>query len=288
VFIITEDSGSGKIFLNLLIDYIKECNKRNGVNRDTRYFVLDTGEICKKETASNILFTKSVERLLRGIRIEDEMSIRISREDRIVVCYDNNRVDSGIIGGELDNSIDALKRSMRYISNTCGQLGITVRFSDYTCFEELILSYNKLIDLVQYDKNDKFNKRYKELAQNICKGLQMCHNADDKIELYNAFRKAVTKGKSGKLKTTESLLAILLKNITGKTNIHFRNWVIDKGSLGICWQEIDCNKNKCKQDLNKCKECYKYIRRHFSNEWYKLWDDLVNNSKIKDLYDKIV
>lgn len=258
--ILTEDSRSGKEFLEMLSDY---CYKYKNIMSE----VYDTGYGDRNLQGNNTKFKQAFEALLSDGKIK--------RGDTLIICYDSIVIDEN--SKRHSRTVQYLASSLKAIRKLCNKYKVNYKESDYTCFEELILSYNNLLDVTNYRLNDNFDPAFQNNMNRLCKELNRCKSKADRAAFYYKHYSQISK--------IENDLSRQLEIATGSSNKYFKNWFICKSSIGICWKEIDCRKNKCIKDKEKCQSCI--VAREFKTA-SKLWSDLIHNSTIQYLYELII
>ena len=258
--ILTEDSGSGKEFLEMLSRY---CYRNKNVISE----VYDTGHGDKQLRGNNTKFKQAFEALLRDKRIK--------KGDILLVCYDS-------IVPDLDDkrhskTVQNLTNNLKAVKRLCDKHNIDYRESDYTCFEELLLSYKELLRVTNYKMNDKFDIAFQNKIDTLCKELSKCKSKKERASFYYKYCNPITQ--------LESILARQLELATGSSNKYFKNWFICKARLGECWKEIDCKKNICINDKDKCQSC---IVKRYVKTIDALWKNLIHNSNIQELYTLMI
>lgn len=142
-------------------------------------------------------------------------------------------------------NIDAL---LDDIYEICSIKGVKFRFSLYFCFEELILTYNPILNMANIE--EKFRNELMAVIDSIMQG-------------YNYFRvcdltywKDRYKHRSGVLRTRESLSSYICTEVTSRIKGNFK---VTKNSIGSCWIS-DCidttlHENVCAMCKYPSKNC---------------------------------
>lgn len=172
--------------------------------------------------------------------------------DTLVLFFDNIESINGIVVYDLLNSF----------ITSCMKKGVCFRYTTYYCFEELFLSYDKLLDLI---RNDLHKSLVGKIQQCIMSGSNYidCLDSIEISKLNKLLSLDITKT------TRETISASLLSVVTNVINGKFH---ISKDEIEDCWL-YSCKDLSLPYKCNRCNYPIKDILSKIK--------DLDNNSVSK-------
>ena len=158
--------------------------------------------------------------------------------DTIILFFDNIEEINGVPTYDLLNSC----------INLCIQRGINFRYTVYYCFEELFLTYDKLLFLI---KDVRHNQLVAKISDCIMNGINYldCLDVSEINELSKLLSLDVYKC------TRETLSASLLGLVTNRINGRFH---ISKSHIQDCWLQ-DCESLDIPYKCDKCEYTIKFV-----------------------------
>lgn len=218
IIILTEDTKTGFDFLELM---------RNNIFI-TPVDVYNSSYGDKAGGGSSSKLFNALENLIKDKKI--------NRGDVVYLAYDNiiptkERMYADKVKFKAD-----LAKCERRLKN----LGITYYKSDYTSIEELIISFEDLLNFCstpRRDMNDSSVKLYYIIQHYI-------RFDTSKLDYRLLFESRIKKGE-----TIENCLKALLKRLT--TDNEFINFRVADNSIGVCWR-LDCNQVHSKLHCKTC------------------------------------
>ena len=185
-------------------------------------------------------------------KIETDLADNYLRyRDTLILLFDN-------VGEDMDCGHNmGIAEMLEYICEDCDTIGVTLKYTTYYCFEELLLSYTRLPNML-VNVNNRIVQSFKDFQQ----FLLSCSSSEYIYEVTYSDRFAPLLefqgyGDAVKLnRSREEISSKLLQCITLKL---LNTWRVNKSMIGKCWVS-DCDSNgfmkylcdKCKYDLKGC------------------------------------
>ena len=226
VVILTEDIGTGYDFLNLLRDKIFV----------TQVEIYSTAYKDPEENGGCSKFEQAIGNLIKDGRLRSG--------DTLFLAYDNIiPTKSGMYRDQ-----KAFQKQLVRCERTLKSKQITYYKSNYTCIEDLLLSFSQMVAFCSTP-----SRNMDEPALQTWKMLQSIISSHTKDIAYKELFKEPVANSGA---TVEKCLKILLRNITQEGS--FRGFRLTDTKIGECWQ-LDCDELQPHFNANRrayCEACY--------------------------------
>lgn len=226
IVILTEDIGTGYEFLTLL----KDMTFQTPVEvYNTAYGDPEGNGGCSK-------FRNAIEHLL--------VDKKLNQGDVIFIAYDNIIPTTA----KMVNDRKIFNKQIRECDRLLRKNKVSVYKSSYISIEELILSFDQLLEFASTPDRDLETQDIERYTL-----FKQYRKTEQAVELNykRLFQEEIKQGK-----TIEQCLKDLLRKIT--KDREFKNFAIADNNIGICWQE-DCEQVQPTLKKGKgqyCKTCY--------------------------------
>lgn len=227
------------------------------------YYIICEGAVGKAE----YIFNKAVIDLYSGshkykllsasgydniFKIESDLAVNsLKYGDTLILLFDN-------VGADMDCGHNmGIAEMLEYICEDCDEIGVTLKYTTYYCFEEMLLSYTRLPDMLL-----NVDSSIIQSFVNFQKFLLTCSSSDYIYAVFYSDRfKPLLKlqGYHDAIKSHKSREEISSKLLQCITFKMLHTWRVNKSVIGKCWLS-DCDNDgymkylceKCKYALKGC------------------------------------